>query len=463
MSGSPASRHGGRRPRLRDRQHRNHLHGRGVAFAACVLVCLQQPAAAADPQEHPAAADPQEPTTAQSATPRDARSDRLVIDREGGRARTRASTVEGLLPRPLPTGLSDDELVELDRRLRNLEIFDDVAVQRANEVLSVRLREKFTLRPEIALSTGRSLRDSYLLLGLTEFNVAGTATAVSAWGSWEQRGPSGGVSVTQHPYGPRRWALSGELSYSMMDVRFDEDASIGWEQHWLDAWIGFAPPLPYDRNLRVVFGPFVSPNRVSNVRGTLAGPEAGLWTGAFVETTWDRYVWDDLVPRGTRLSVNAASGWLAGQERGVLVPQLTAEGALPLGSHVALVGRGRLEGYLSGTASWAPVLGSQTGVRGLPESLYRNRVHTFANVELRASARVLPRLALQAVAFADVASFRRIRPDGSHGDAGWAMAVGAGPRLVPTFLAGLLLRVDVSRVIEPAPSWFVQLGFDQYF
>jgi hypothetical protein len=36
-------------------------------------------------------------------------------------------------------------------------------------------------------------------------------------------------------------------------------------------------------------------------------------------------------------------------------------------------------------------------------------------------------------------------------------------RLVPTWLAELVVRVDAGRLVAPEPRWFVQLGLNQYF
>jgi hypothetical protein len=43
-----------------------------------------------------------------------------------------------------------------------------------------------------------------------------------------------------------------------------------------------------------------------------------------------------------------------------------------------------------------------------------------------------------------------------------ALSGGAGIRLVPTFLAWAILRVDAGRLFLPQQGWFVQLAFSQY-
>ena len=49
------------------------------------------------------------------------------------------------------------------------------------------------------------------------------------------------------------------------------------------------------------------------------------------------------------------------------------------------------------------------------------------------------------------------------GGPGAALAFGAGLRFVPTWLSNIVPRLDVSRLIAPEPSWFVQVGIHQYF
>ena len=123
-----------------------------------------------------------------------------------GVKRTRPSTVLSLLPRDPPAGFSADEIAELERRLNNLGIFDAVAVRIEGRRLIVELREKWTLIPDVELSTGRTFADTYVSLGLTEFNLAGTAASLGATASWEERGPNGSVTWSEHEYNPRAGA-----------------------------------------------------------------------------------------------------------------------------------------------------------------------------------------------------------------------------------------------------------------
>src|SRR5262245_5371539 len=106
-----------------------------------------------------------------------ARVERLLLR---GASRTRVDTVTAVLPRPAPPEYTYGELAELERRLRNLAIFDRVAVERHATDLVVTVREKWTLVPSVELSTGTTLADSYALLGLTEYNFLGTGNQLGA-------------------------------------------------------------------------------------------------------------------------------------------------------------------------------------------------------------------------------------------------------------------------------------------
>jgi hypothetical protein len=116
-----------------------------------------------------------------------------------------------------------------------------------------------------------------------------------------------------------------------------------------------------------------------------------------------------------------------------------------------------------GNVNYGFLLGSVDGVRGLRDSFYLNWVHAFANVELRQSFLLRARWALQGVLFADAALFEPMDAEGRRGRSDAALALGAGVRLLPTWLSSVVLRLDASRLIAPEPAWFTQLGLNQYF
>jgi hypothetical protein len=76
---------------------------------------------------------------------------------------------------------------------------------------------------------------------------------------------------------------------------------------------------------------------------------------------------------------------------------------------------------------------------------------------------VAPRWALQGVLFSDFGTFQSFTEDGNLRPWRGAVNVGAGLRLVPTFLSNTLLRVDFAHLFAPSPNSLVQFGITQYF
>jgi hypothetical protein len=103
------------------------------------------------------------------------------------------------------------------------------------------------------------------------------------------------------------------------------------------------------------------------------------------------------------------------------------------------------------------------GVRGLADNRYRNAFHAFANVEARYALELAKRWFLQGVAFVDAGTFVALDPFGELERARGALSVGGGIRLVPTFLAWLVPRIDAGRALAPVSGWFVLTGLSQYF
>jgi hypothetical protein len=69
---------------------------------------------------------------------------------------------------------------------------------------------------------------------------------------------------------------------------------------------------------------------------------------------------------------------------------------------------------------------------------------------------------LQGVLFSDLGTFQSFTQDGNV--RGWkgAASVGAGFRIVPTFLANTLLRMEFARLLAPTSNSLVQVGITQY-
>lgn len=74
-----------------------------------------------------------------------------------------------------------------------------------------------------------------------------------------------------------------------------------------------------------------------------------------------------------------------------------------------------------------------------------------------------PRWALQGVLFSDFGTFQSFTEAGTLDTWKGAVNVGAGFRIVPTFLSNTLLRVDAAYLFLPSGNTLVQFGLTQYF
>ena len=108
-------------------------------------------------------------------------------------------------------------------------------------------------------------------------------------------------------------------------------------------------------------------------------------------------------------------------------------------------------------------MGSVIGVRGLPDNLFRNRAQSYANVELRHAVPLAPRWVLQGVVFSDIGTFQSFTQEGKVMAWKGAANIGAGLRLIPTFLSNTLVRIYFARLLAPERTSFVQFGITQYF
>ncbi len=117
----------------------------------------------------------------------------------------------------------------------------------------------------------------------------------------------------------------------------------------------------------------------------------------------------------------------------------------------------------SGNPNHSVLLGSIAGVRGLSDNLYRNRAHAYSNLEFRHAIQLAPRWAVQGVVFSDFGAFQTFTDQGNVRDWRGAVNVGAGFRIIPTFLSNTLLRVDFAHLFSPSPNSLVQFGITQYF
>lgn len=381
-----------------------------------------------------------------------------------GLKRTRATTVLELLPRTPPALFSDAELYELKRRLDNLGIFDDVTVMRSEDGIEIALLEKWTLIPMLDLQRGKTFQDTYLLLGMSEYNFLGTASMLSAQISHEERAWNGELSYAQHGYHPGRGAWESKLAWINASYRFEGPTPTSWLTRWIGGSIAWSEPLLHGTFFTYALSATYRHERVEGDEGHERPPSGHALT-AELEASWDRYHWTDLAPRGWALTLTATGGGLFGRTRAQDRLELEAElhFAQPLARHTVFMGRAVGSVSSRGNPNFSELLGGLEGVRGLDDALYRNWTQCYLNLELRQSARLFSRLAAQVVLFADTAAYRQLDLYGHDLRGDVALSAGAGARLIPTFLADVLLRVDVARLLVPRREWFVSWGLSQYF
>jgi hypothetical protein len=379
-----------------------------------------------------------------------------------GLSTTREETLLELLPRRPPARYAWLELGEFERRLNNLGIFDHVDVRCERGGLVVRVREKWTLVPEIDFSSGKTWSDTYALLGATEYNIFGTANQLSLSAYREQRGFGVTLGFNEHDYQRHGWSFGSEASISTAALRF-EDGS-GWRTTSATLELSLRSPPLLHEFFNYVAGLYGSTE--STHAGRLTTPPPGTEVAqTFMGFSWDGYEWHDLVPRGFQASVWVSIGGLLGAERPLPRHnlELYTRAAVPLAEGTVIIAR--MDGAVGtrGNANYGILLGSVNGVRGLQDAAYFNWAQLLANLELRQSVRLGQRWALQGVVFCDAAAFEQMTAEGGRGDQNLALSLGAGARLVPTWISNLILRLDASRLLEPELAWFTQLGLEQYF
>ena len=380
-----------------------------------------------------------------------------------GLGRTAEETITELLPRPLPTVLTGGEIVELRRRITNLALFDQVDVEPIGRKLVVRVRRKFTISPSVDLSTGKTLADSKITLGAVEHDVDGHGTRLGGEASYSERGFNFAAWLYQHPYRPRSWAREHEIYYAGSGFRFEgADAGYKWHRNRFGVELEFLSPSFYWTKWRYELALNVYHETLANAEGP-SQPRNGTYLGTSSEFIYDQYTWHDLTPKGFRATLELRPGVFVGPSEPRHEIRAKAIVAVPLGEMTVLLLNASASAVNGGNPNHSALLGSQAGVRGLPDSLYRNRAQTYANLEIRHAFEIAPRWYLQGVLFTDAAVFEPMDPRGEKTSEMTAWSTGAGLRLLPTALVDTLLRVDVARIVHPLTAWFAQFGISQYF
>jgi hypothetical protein len=366
-----------------------------------------------------------------------------------------------LLPRPLPTELTEAELTELTRRINNLELFDSVDVERHDTILSIRVRRKFVWTPIFELSTGQTFADTTGTIGAVHNDVDGHASRLAFEVGYEERRPRFSVAFEEHPYRSRRWQNEYEAYYTGSSLRFAGDEDDSWIRNRLGGRVEFLSPTRYGTPFRVELQFNAYRELVTDVQ-TPASPRDGTYAGVANEFVYDRYTWNDLVPRGLYASLELRPGAFIGPAEARHEARLYGKGGLRLGEKTVLVASGIADAVNGGNVNHSVLVGSQRGVRGLEDSFYRTRAAAWANVELRHAVEIASRWYIQGVLFTDAAVFEPMDAEGHATRWEGAWSTGAGLRLLPTALVDTLLRIDGSRLHAPFGAWFVQLGITQY-
>jgi len=201
---------------------------------------------------------------------------------------------------------------------------------------------------------------------------------------------------------------------------------------------------------------------ISNAKEGSSAPADGFYVGTTMEFIFDRYTWNDITPSGFRTAVEIRPGWFLGpgQSRHELRGKVLT--GIKLAKYTALVGFGSLNVVNDGNVNHSALIGSQQGVRALPDSLYRNRAQAYTNIELRQAIPLRKRWFVQGVLFGDAAVFEPMDPRGVPTPWIGALSLGGGLRVLPTGLVDTIFRMDVAGLIAPFNSWSVLFGITQY-
>lgn len=378
-----------------------------------------------------------------------------------GNGKTKEEALIEILPRDLPTEMTEVEIAEYSRRIKNLGIFDFVKVTKVDQKLIVELHRKTTLSPIVGLSTGKTIRDTSAALGLNEYDFLGNGTKLGGQVSYSDRNLNFDLWVDEHLYRHHRWSREVELYKRSSDFRFEDNEDITWKRNRLGGFFEWISPFKYDSPVLYEFQVQVYREDFSNVQAE-NNLESATYIGGLFEVIYDRYNWDDLHPHGFKGVFEFRPGAMTdGRFRGETLVKFLA--AKPIGEKTSLVANGKAAVVNSGDVNHSLLIGSQAGVRGLSDSLYRTSALSYLNLEARHSMKVWERTYLQPVLFVDAARFRPMDFEGNN--QAWinALSTGVGARLIPTGLTNVMFRADIARLHAPSEDWLLQIGITQYF
>lgn len=369
-----------------------------------------------------------------------------------------------LLPRALPTELTDAEVTELTRRIKNLALFDKVEVERRGPLLAISVRRKFALKPIFDFSTGKTLADVSGTIGAVHNDIDGHASRLGLEVGYAERRPRFSISYYEHPYRPRSWQNEYEVYYTGSSFRFEgADTGRSWTRNRLGAEVEFLSPTIYGSRFRfeMQFNAYREVVTDIDSPGSFS-PRDGTFLCVANEFIFDNYTWNDLTPKGFKAALELRPGAFVGPSEARHELRGRVNAAIPLGERTGIVFYTLGDLLNGGNPNHSVLVGSQEGVRGLPDSLHRNRIATWGNLELRHAIEIATRWYVQGVLFTDAAVFEPMDAGGHATKWVGAWSTGAGLRLLPTALVDTLLRIDGSRLHYPFGAWFVQFGITQY-
>jgi len=390
--------------------------------------------------------------------------------------RLRPRVIDEVLPRPAPGCVTAAEVDELERRLWALSLFDDVSVRVTDGALVIAVREKWTLIPSVDLATSRQLRDGFYFASLTEYSFLGRAMEFGGALAWAEREFGGEIWLSEHTQNARRVSVEAGLGSWGSTLLFETQPE-PWSVRRSGFDLGLRLPFRYGSSLR-----FAVLASGYDERSTGVLPEglsrAGWFSGLGGRITYDRWEWHDLTPTGVRLAAEAMPGVFVTELYGDRVLQqrhavtLQATLGAKLARQTVVMVNAVVEGtnpghphhsFLIGNVPQWRNLGPIGGIRGLPDNVYRDHFHAFANVELRHAFRLAARWFVQLVAFSDGGVVSRSDALGAATQPVAVWSAGGGVRVIPTALSGFVPRVDAGALLAPQQDWFVRFGLSQYF
>ncbi len=371
--------------------------------------------------------------------------------------------LDELLPREPPSCFTAAEVAEFERRIWALGIFDAVEVHAHDDSLVVRVREKWTLIPGADFAIANTLRDSFFLLRLTESNLFGYAQTLRLSGYYVERTWGGEATWAEHENAARRFTFEGAARYYGSSIFF-EYPSPAWDYTRTAGWFGLR--FPFHAGSQWRFAILLSAYRERSTGDVPPGlTTSGYFGGGGVRITWDGYAWHDLAPKGFRWWTEIVPGWFFGRSSNEARHSVVMQGlaSIRITDTTALLFNNVIEAGNPGSPNHSFLLTNLRGVRGLPDNLYRNVAHAFANIELRFAAQLAPRWYLQGAALLDAAVYSRLNEEGRPRAPASALSAGIGLRLVPTLLTDVVPRLDVGSLLVPECAWYATIGISQYF